>query len=178
MSARSLFLLVAFSSVAACSADGIAPPPRVGDPLPEFQASKLDGKDVALEAFKGAPVLVNLWATWCAPCREEMPYLESVSREYAADGLQVVGISTDHAGALSQVRTVVRERGVTYHILLDTDARSTDLFGAFGLPVTFLADAQGVVTYLKLGPLVEGDAAFEAALDAVTGRSPVLDRTP
>jgi len=97
-----------------------------------------------------------------------MPYLETVAQEYAADGLRIVGISTDQRGALDQVRDVVAERGVTYDILLDPRARSTDLFGAFGLPVTFLADAEGRITWMRLGPLAEGDPAFERALADVT----------
>lgn len=175
-SARSLLLLLGLSSIAAvsvgCSVEGIDTPPRIGDPLPEFSAPRLGDGEVALEDYEGSPVIVNLWATWCAPCRQEMPYLESVSRAYAADGLRMVGISTDHSGALGQVRTVVEERGVTYEILLDVDARSTDLFGAYGLPVTFLADARGIITWMKLGPIVEGDETFVAALDAATGRAP------
>jgi thiol-disulfide isomerase/thioredoxin len=141
----------------------------VGDLLPEFAAPLLDGDTVTLASYRGEPVLVNLWATWCAPCREEMPYLESIGREYGEDGLRIVGISSDTRGALDQVRGVVAERGVTYDILLDPRARSTDLFGAFGLPVTFLADAEGRITWMRLGPIAEGDPDFEAALDAVTG---------
>ena len=158
-----------------CSDGAASGPPRVGDPLPEFSAvlmagEGMDGDSVSLASYRGAPVLVNLWATWCPPCRAEMPYLETVAQDYAADGLRIVGISTDQRGALDQVRDVVAERGVTYDILLDPRARSTDLFGAFGLPVTFLADAEGRITWMRLGPLEEGDPEFEAALAAVTGR--------
>ncbi len=161
-----LFLLL----LSGCAGEGSrAGPPRVGDPLPEFSTLQLDGDTVALADYQGSPVLVNLWATWCPPCRAEMPYLESVSQEYGARGLKVVGISTDHSGALDQVRAVLEERSVTYDILLDTRSRSTELFAAFGLPVTFIADAEGIITYLALGPLVEGDVRFIAALDEVTG---------
>jgi peroxiredoxin len=162
--------LGAFAAVA-CTEAPAGGLPRVGDMLPEFAAPILDGDTVALASYRGEPVLVNLWATWCAPCREEMPYLEAIGREYAAAGLRVVGISSDTRGALAQVRHVVAERGVTYDVLLDPRARSTDLFGAFGLPVTFLADADGRITWMRLGPIAEGDPDFVAALDAVTGRS-------
>ena len=163
-------LAVAVAAATGCAEVRPEGPPRVGAALPAFAAPLMDGDTVTLASYRGAPVLVNLWATWCAPCREEMPYLESIGREYAGDGLRIVGISSDTRGALDQVRGVVAERGVTYDILLDPAARSTDLFGAFGLPVTFLADAEGRITWMRLGPIAEGDEDFEAALDAVTGR--------
>jgi len=168
-----LVCLLSLVGPTGCAEGGSDGPPRVGDALPEFTAVLLDedgmeGDSVSLASYRGAPVLVNLWATWCPPCRAEMPYLETVAQEYAADGLRIVGISTDQRGALDQVRDVVAERGVTYDILLDPRARSTDLFGAFGLPVTFLADAEGRITWMRLGPLAEGDPAFERALADVT----------
>jgi len=171
-SPRLLVLLVALTFSVGCQEGGSDGPPRVGDVLPDFSAPLMSdggmrGDSVSLASYRGAPVLVNLWATWCPPCRAEMPYLETVAREYAPSGLRIVGISTDQPGALDQVRDVVAERGVTYDILLDTRARSTDLFGAFGLPVTFLADAEGRITWMRLGPLEEGDPEFAAALDAV-----------
>ncbi|MDT8369405.1 MAG: TlpA disulfide reductase family protein [Longimicrobiales bacterium] len=168
----SLAFLFVILVAGGCSGDrSNARPPRVGDPLPEFTAPMLDGDVVGLSAYRGSPVLVNLWATWCPPCRAEMPFLEEIGREYGPDGLRIVGISTDHAGAVAQIRSVLEERGVTYDILLDTESRSTDLFGAFGLPATFLADAEGTITWTRLGPVMENDAAFEAALAAVTGRA-------
>jgi len=164
---RRTLLIALLLVLPGCGSEGPAGPPRVGDPLPAFSAALLGGEEAAFADYRGAPVLVNLWATWCAPCRAEMPYLESIGRRYAPEGLQVVGVSTDHSGAFAEVRKVVAERGVTYDVLLDTEARSTDLFGAFGLPVTFLADAEGVISWMRLGPIEEGDADFETALEAL-----------
>ncbi len=168
--ALALAAVSATLGASACTDATVEGPPRVGDMLPVFAAPLLDGDSVELAAYRGGPVLVNLWATWCAPCRQEMPYLESVWQEHREAGLRIVGISSDTRGAVDQVRSVVAERGVTYDILLDPRARSTDLFGAFGLPVTVLADADGRITWMRLGPVAEGDASFEAAIAAATGR--------
>jgi len=174
-------------AVVACGSEATAGPPRVGDPLPDFAAPRLEGTGegpagggpagdtVRLAAAGGRATLVNLWATWCAPCRAEMPYLESVGQAYAPGGLRILGVSTDHRGAVEQVRGVVAERGVTYDILLDPEARSTDLFGVYGLPATFLADTEGVITWMRLGPIEEGDRDFEAALAEVAPRAVAPD---
>jgi thiol-disulfide isomerase/thioredoxin len=136
----------------------------VGATLPDIRGALLDGDTVSLGAYRGSPVLVNLWATWCAPCQAEMPYLERVQREHRDTGLHIVGISIDRESALDEVRRVVERRGVTYDILLDPASASTDAFDAFGLPVSVLADAAGRVTWVREGPILEEDPEFIAAL--------------
>ena len=145
----------------------------VGATLPDVRGALLDGDAVSLRAYRGSPVLVNLWATWCAPCQAEMPYLERVAREYRDTGLRIVGISVDREDALDEVRRVVERRGVTYDILLDPASVSTDAFDAFGLPVSVMADAAGRVTWVREGPILEEDPEFIAALGSlIEGETP------
>ena len=151
--------------VAACI-PGDLRPPQVGDPAPQFQAVSLeDDRAVSLADYAGQTVLVNLWATWCAPCRIETPYLQSVYEENRERGLMIVGVSVDSPSALDSVKDFLGEMGVTYDILLDPDMVSTDVFAAIGLPATFLIDRDGVVRFTRLGPIVEGDPAFLEALE-------------
>lgn len=151
--------------VSACTPGGLRPP-QVGDPAPEFEAVSLDGeRTVALADYVGQTILVNLWATWCAPCRLETPYLQSIYEENKERGLMVVGVSVDSPSALDSVKEFLEEMGVTYDILLDPGMVSTDVFAAMGLPASFLIDPDGVVRFTRLGPIVEGDPAFLEALE-------------
>ncbi len=160
---RTTLALVVWAS--ACTPGGLRPP-QVGDPAPEFQAVSLeDDRVVSLADYAGRAILVNLWATWCAPCRTETPYLQSVYEENRDRGLMVVGVSVDSPGALDQVKDFLGEMGVEYDILLDPDMVSTDVFAAIGLPASFLIDEEGIVRFTRLGPIAEGDPAFLEALE-------------
>ena len=158
--------LVLLLWVSACAPGGLPGPPQVGDPAPEFQAVSLDGeRSVALADYAGKTILVNLWATWCAPCRFETPYLQSVYEENQERGLMIVGVSVDSPFALDQVNEFLEEMGVTYDILLDPDMVSTDAFLPIGYPASYLIDGEGVIRFTRLGPIVEGDPAFLEALE-------------
>jgi thiol-disulfide isomerase/thioredoxin len=112
-------------------------------------------------------VLLNLWATWCVPCRTETPYLQSISEEYRDRGLRVVGVSQDVGDAGDDIRAFVERYGVTYTILHDRQMRGLDLYRVNGLPGTFLIDREGVLRWMQYGPIREGDPAFLQALDDV-----------
>jgi peroxiredoxin len=137
---------------------------EVGNPAPPFAAVTLAGDTVSLESLRGSPVLLNLWATWCAPCRRETPFLQTVHERFSGRGLQVVGVTTDSRAAVPDVQAFLEEFGVTYRILLDPDARSMDVFSAIGLPASYLIDRDGTVLWTRLGEVREGDPDFEEAL--------------
>lgn len=148
-------------------------PPGVGAEVPAFAAPSLaTGDTVSLASFRGRPVVVNLWASWCVPCRRETPYLESVYERYRARGLEVVGVSVDGPGAADDARAFVKEMGVTYTQLHDAAMRSLDVFGVMGLPATWVVDATGRVRFFGNRPVAEGDEPFEAAVEAVLGPRP------
>ncbi len=144
-----------------------AGPPRVGDPLPELQARTLDGEDVRLDQLRGEAVLLNLWATWCPPCRAEMPYFQELSDAYGPRGLRVVGLSVDNAGARDLVEGFLEASGVEYEILLDPGMASMDRLEVLGLPATFLIDPGGVIRHMRMGPVAEGDTVFLRQIEAV-----------
>ncbi|MDH3222801.1 MAG: TlpA family protein disulfide reductase, partial [Gemmatimonadota bacterium] len=136
-----------------------------GDPLPAFSATHMDdGNPVELTDYRGRVLLLNLWATWCVPCRTETPYLQSLYEEYEKDGLEVVGVSVDRAGAREEVRAFAQEMGVTYDILLDPQGRAETTFRARGLPNSILVGRDGAVIFSWLGPVEEGDPTFLAGL--------------
>ena len=141
-----------------------------GDPAPGFTATLLrDGSPVALADYRGHALLVNLWATWCHPCREETPYLQSVYERYRDEGLRVLGVSVDRRADRDLVVGFVEEFGVGYDIALDPDAVSRDLFRARGLPTSVVFNRDGTVAFSWVGPVPDGDVTFlegvEAALE-------------
>lgn len=136
----------------------------VGEPAFDYGATTVEGDSVSLSGLRGEVVLLNLWATWCVPCRTETPYLQSISEEYGDRGLHVVGVSQDVGDAEADIRAFVERYGVTYTILHDPQMRGLDLYRVNGLPGTFLIDREGVLRWMKYGPIREGDPAFLRAL--------------
>jgi peroxiredoxin len=110
---------------------------------PAFSLSGLDGNKVSLGDFKGHPVFLEFWATWCGPCRVSIPEVEKLHEEYAAKGLRVVSISQDEDA--EGVPRFVKRRGMTYPVLLDSDGRVGSRYGVRGIPAFFLIDAGGRV---------------------------------
>lgn len=157
------FLIVA----ASCAAPERHVPPRVGEAARPYAAATLQGDTISLESLKGEVVLLNLWATWCTPCREETPYLQEIYEQHRDAGFRIVGASMDTRNQAEAVRMFVEEYEVTYTILHDPAMRGMDVYQALGLPATFLIDREGTLRWLRFGPIPEGDPEFLAALDAV-----------
>ena len=141
--------------------------PQLGEPAIEYTAATLEGDSVSLSGLRGEVVLLNLWATWCVPCRTETPYLQSLFEERRAEGFRIVGVSLDTGNAADQVAAFVEEYGVTYTILHDPQMRGMDLYQILGLPATFLIDREGVLRWMRYGPIAENDPEFLGALDDV-----------
>lgn len=166
-----LFLTVAVLGFAIGSAlawltnrghDADAPPSAgagVGDPRPGFRLDELDGEPVEAARFDGRPLLVNFWATWCAPCRREMPVLQEASERHG-ESLSVVGIAMDDPGP---VRDFVADVGVDYTILVGRDAVlevQRDWGNASGaLPYTVLVDAEGIIRWRHHGEVTSEELA-------------------
>ncbi len=109
---------------------------------PDFDLASLDGKRVKLSDFRGKAVLLNFWATWCAPCKEEMPWFVDLQKKYASDGLVVVGVAMDDSDA-SKIAQFTGEMGVNYPVLLGTDKVSDDYGNVDFLPTSFYIDRDG-----------------------------------
>ena len=134
--------------VAACVAIPCAPVASAADSLihktaPPFARTDLDHKQLDLRAYRGKVVLLNFWATWCAPCQLEMPHFVAWQTQYGARGLQIIGISMDDDPAL--VRNLYRKLHLNYPVAMG-DAKLGKLYGGvLGLPVTFVIDRNGKV---------------------------------
>lgn len=112
----------------------------------------IDGKPARLSDLRGTPLILNFWATWCPPCRRELPWLAAIQRKYASKGLRVVGISMDEFDS-SLVREVTSAAGADYLLLFGTIDSSLPLIGAQGIPVTLFIDRNGKVLHRSVGIL-------------------------
>ena len=129
---------------------------------PEFVLPSLDGRTVRLSGHQGKVILLNFWATWCPPCRAEMPSMERLYQAYRDRGLVILAISSDRMGR-SVVEPYVQERGLTFPVLLDPGAEVFSQYGVRGLPTSYLLDRQGRVFSADVGARDwSGTAAREA----------------
>jgi cytochrome c biogenesis protein CcmG/thiol:disulfide interchange protein DsbE len=145
-------LLGAVLGVGGCGNSGDAgAAPRPGSPAPDFRLQSTDGQTVALSDLRGHPVLLNFWATWCPPCREELPYLQDLSTDpaWTARGLEMVGVDLKESG--DTVRQFMEANGVTYRVLLDVKGNAGDLYNIQGIPTTYFIDKDGIIKYVKVG---------------------------
>jgi thiol-disulfide isomerase/thioredoxin len=138
----------------------------VGEPAPEYMALTLDGDSTRLSDLKGQVVLLNVWATWCAPCREEIPALQALYESHVDDGFQVVGVTVDGRNEVANIRRFAEEFRMTYPIWHDPEDRFGVTFRTIGVPVTLLVDRGGTVRWRHMGPVVLDDEVLNAALDA------------
>ncbi len=118
---------------------------------PDFAVPDLSGQAVRLSAHRGQVVLVNLWATWCPPCREEMPSMERLYRELKDRGFVLLAVSQDEDGAAA-VKPFVEQMNVTFPVLVDPQGEVGRKYGVWGYPESFLLDREGRVVERVIGP--------------------------
>jgi thiol-disulfide isomerase/thioredoxin len=136
-----------------------------GKPAPNFTLVDLSGKKVTLADFKGHPLVLNFWGTYCDPCKIEMPWLEAFSKKYAPQGFDVVGVTYDAEVGKAKISKATQELGVTYPILLsDSRIESAYLNNVEVLPVSFWVDRNGKVVNITAG-LSDNDATAKQALE-------------
>jgi cytochrome c biogenesis protein CcmG/thiol:disulfide interchange protein DsbE len=157
-------LAVAAAVAGAGCAGETRQPVEIGQPAPRYVATTLAGDSAATAALAGKVVLLNIWATWCAPCRQEIPYLQSLYQKHAAEGLEIVGVSVDARGQDAEIREFVKDFGMTYPIWRDPDERIQSLYLALGVPASYLIDRAGVLRWRKIGVVSETDTSLANAL--------------
>jgi peroxiredoxin len=148
-------------------------PVQAGQPAPELRFASLAGDTVSLSSLRGRVVLLNVWATWCTPCRWEMPAIQRLYQRLGERGLVVLAVSEDDAGApggaaggtLSDVAPFVRENRLTFPVLLDPRGRTPQLYGIAGLPTTFVIDRRGRIVRKVLGPVRWDEPPYSAEIE-------------
>lgn len=127
--------------------------PLVGKPAPDFRLESLDGAQVSLASLKGRPVVLNFWASWCTPCREEAPLFRELSeRQGAGQGLAVIGVLFQETNE-QNARDFIKEYALAYPSLRDPGIKTGINYGVAGIPETFFIDKEGVIRHVDRGGL-------------------------
>lgn len=142
-------------------------PTEVGQAMPPYKARTLDGGTYDLAEEKGKVILLNIWATWCGPCRHEIPELVKLQNTYAKKGFEVVGVSVDSAEMEGQIAPFVEETGINYPVVLDPRGVIADVFETNILPTSALIDRDGTVVWTHIGMVEADDEQLLSALREV-----------
>ncbi|MFN8008903.1 MAG: TlpA disulfide reductase family protein [Terriglobia bacterium] len=152
---KSSLLLTVLILAAACSS-GSRKEPLGPKPVPQFSASSLDGKTVAMKDLSNKVVIIDFWATWCSPCREEIPHLNKLYSDLKGQGLEIVGISMDDGPDIEKdVKDFARKFRMEYPVVMGNDELADQFGGVVGLPTTFIVDRKGniVKKFVGLPPI-------------------------
>jgi|GEM_PF-1841146 len=149
---------------------------RVGDAVPGFELVSLQGDEVSLPSLRGRPVLLNLWATWCLPCIEELPELAALQERHRGEGLAVVGVNVDAADRIDRVRKFVADRKVPFAVWLDPEMSIAKALRVQTLPATFVIDREGRIVLRRDLQLEAGDRELAEAMRRVLGVGPATPR--
>lgn len=134
------------------STSRFARPLQEGRPAPDFTFPDLDGRKVSLSDLKGKVVLVNIWATWCPPCREEMPSMQKLYDRFKGEAFEILAVSIDADGRKA-VAPFTRKLNLTFPVLLDPKEKIRSPYRITGVPESFIIDKNGILVQRVIGPL-------------------------
>lgn len=151
--------------------------PRLGfaTPAPDFTLDSLDGKSITLSDLRGKAVLLNFWATWCVPCKIEMPWFVELQKEYGPEGLQVIGVAMDDSGK-DDIAKFAKDMGVNYPVLLGKEAVGDAYGGVPALPETFFIGRDGKIVDKIIG--LKGKADIVESIKKALNTQPGAAQTP
>jgi peroxiredoxin len=133
------------------STQGRIPAPQAGFLAPDFSGTTLTGERLTLSELRGKTVLVNVWASWCTPCRAEMPAMERVYRDFRSKGFEILAVNAASQDDPAEAKAFVQEQGLTFPVLIDMDGQVSSLYQISSLPTSFFIDAQGVIREVVIG---------------------------
>ncbi|MFC1939864.1 TlpA family protein disulfide reductase [Chloroflexota bacterium] len=149
----SVMVLITGLLITGCSSPpvegGSTQAPEAGKLAPDFQLSNLKGQTVSLRDFRGRPVLINFWASWCGPCRAEMPYIQQVFEEWSGRGLVMLSINIGES--LSTVEGFMQSYNLSFPVLLDVNESVARKYNVRYIPTSFLIDEGGIIKSVNIG---------------------------
>ena len=172
MVARAKWRYVSMAAVCACVLGWVALSHAkaldAGAKMPEIGLKDLSGKSVTVASLAGKVVVVDFWATWCAPCREELPMLEKLYKKYGPAGLVVVGVSVDKDAA--NIKTFLQKMPLTFPIVHDAAHAVSGKYGPPRMPSSYIVDRKGIVRYVHGGYRADDAAEFEKQIKTLLGK--------
>ena len=142
--------------------------PRAGFSAPDFSVTTLQGETISLEQFRGKIVLVNFWASWCPPCRTEMPALQSIAEKYSAQPVAILAVNAAYQDNLADIQEFINNLSATFLIPLDDDGEVSRLFLVSALPTTFFIDREGIIRKVVYGGPIS-EALLISQIDLMLG---------
>jgi len=136
-----------------------------GNPAPDFQLQDIEGQTVTLSSLRGSPVMLNFWASWCGPCRDEMPFLQQIYEDRDSYGVTLITVNLRES--LSLVTQFMQSNNLSFPVLLDTDGSVSLNYNVSGIPTTFFIDKDGIIKDKRLGPF-NSVAEIESYLEKIT----------
>ncbi len=143
---------------------------KEGNRAPDFTLQDLDGNDVPLSSFRGSIVMVNFWATWCQPCKDELPFIQTVSDNWADKNVVVLEVAEKENEDLNTVKQFVTDNNYTMQMLFDTDGQVNSLYGVGTIPATFFIDPEGVIQKVQVGSF-DSESQIEDILNSLSSSS-------
>jgi len=136
-------------SVGAVLVAGFISTNSLADPAPDFTLLSSTGENVRLAEQRGQVVMLNFWASWCGPCRKEMPLLDDMSKRYSAAGFILYGVNVEEDN--TDAKKLIKELGVSFPILYDTESKASSLYNVDAMPTTVVIDKKGEIRYINRG---------------------------
>ncbi len=130
---------------------GGIPAPIQGFHAPDFELNTLQGQSIRLSDLYGKPIVVNLWASWCPPCKAEMPTFEKVYQQYANQGFTILAVNASNQDSLADAQAFVQANELTFPILMDTQGRVSQLYDLRSLPTSFFIGRDGIIREVVVG---------------------------
>jgi len=146
---RVLVVILSLVVLVAGCGGGTSQGSLIGKPAPDFNFQVTEGQSFSLSTLQGGPVLLNFWATYCGPCRVEMPYLQQIWDEWQGAGLIVLAINISESP--SEVESFMQSQGLSLPVLLDSEGAIAYKYGILNIPTTFFIDSEGIVQHIKVG---------------------------
>ncbi len=129
--------------------------PQVGFLAPDFLLPDSSGELTSLSSLKGRPVLVNIWASWCLPCRSEMPAMQRLYNEYSSRGFTILAVNATNQDNLEQIENFIQENNLTFPIFFDQKGSVSNLYNVRSLPSSFFIDEEGIIQDVVIGGMPE-----------------------
>jgi len=153
-------VVICLTVIGACTAS--ASSVKLSEEAPDFTLKSLEGTNLRLEEYRGQVVLINFWASWCGPCRQEMPILDRLHQRYEDTGFAVLGVNVE--GEVAPAQKIVDKTNVTFPVLIDEGQSVSQLYDLEAMPSTVVVDRDGVVRYVHRGYKPGDEAKYVAVV--------------